>query len=94
LTLAGFEGEPRESCSEKERHDCVEQEVDAKGLQPSDEVVWRVLVREEQGDEDGDDADGDVGAAEVGGSFAEGGGLFAEVAQKCGEHGDGAGETE
>ena len=52
------------------------------------------FVREEQDDEDGDAADCDVGAAEVCGVVVEGGGLFAEVAQECGENGEGAGETE
>ena len=80
--VACFEGELGESCAEQERHDRVDEEEDAKGLEAGDDVGAGVFVREEEDDENGDTANGDVGAAEGGCVGAERVGLFAVVAQQ------------
>lgn len=94
LALAGFEGELGEVCSEQKGHDRVEEEEDPERLHAGDEMGGGAFVREEQDNEGGDAADGDIGAAEVGGVVIEGGGLFAEVAQEEGKNGERAGEAE
>ena len=92
--LACFEGELGEGCAEQERHDRVGEKEDAERLHAGDEMGGGAFVREEEADEDGDAADRDVGATEVGGVVVEGVGVFAEVAQERGENGEGADETE
>ncbi len=52
--LAGFEGELGEGGAEQERHDGVDEEVDAQRLHAGDEVGAAALVREAEDDQGGD----------------------------------------
>lgn len=83
-----------EDGTEQEGHDDVEQKEDAEGLHARDEVGAAVLVREEEDDERGDAADGDVCAAKVGGGNVEKCGTGVKAAQECVEDRDGTEDTE
>ncbi len=93
-TGAGFEDKLGEDGTEQEGHDDVEQKEDAEGLHARDEVGAAGFVGEEQDDEGGDAADGDVGATEGGGGDVEGGGAGAEAAEESVEDCDGAENAE
>ena len=92
--LAGFEGELGEGGAEQERHDRVDEEVDAQRLHASDEMRAAALVREAEDDQGGDATDGDAGAAEGGCGVVERVWALAVAEEQGGEDGEGADESE